>query len=207
MMLIGIDFPNPLTQLYLHLMTPSTRSSTITGVPDPTIIQTVPRPDPPFLWLYSLLSLLPPEMETPFLLIAPPIAILILIALPLVAGVGEKSWYRRPVAVLTVLVFSIRRAALTQVSTYTPWSPKMAAWSGTAVPVQFIQKSTPLVRPGANVFQYKQCCNCLALGGVGGERGPALKRNRNQDDERPDDLPGNSGWRQHARVWEESPPT
>jgi ubiquinol-cytochrome c reductase cytochrome b subunit len=145
-----------------------------TGVPDPTIIQTVPRPDPPFLWLYSLLSLLPPEMETPFLLIAPPIAIVILIALPFVAGVGEKSWHRRPVAVLTVLVLAIGWAALTQLATYTPWSPKMSAWSGAAVPVQFIQKSTPLERQGANVFQYKQCRNCHALGGVGGERGPAL---------------------------------
>jgi ubiquinol-cytochrome c reductase cytochrome b subunit len=31
-----------------------------------------------------------------------------------------------------------------------------------------------LVRQGANVFQYKQCRNCHALGGEGGQRGPAL---------------------------------
>jgi ubiquinol-cytochrome c reductase cytochrome b subunit len=31
-----------------------------------------------------------------------------------------------------------------------------------------------LVRQGANVFQYKQCRNCHALGGKGGQRGPAL---------------------------------
>lgn len=145
-----------------------------TGVPDPTIIQTVPKPDPPFLWLYALLSLLPPSWETPFLLIAPPIAILILIALPLVAGVGEKSWHRRPVAVLTVLVLAVGWAALTDLATYTPWSPKMSDWSGAAIPVNFIQKSTPLMRQGANVFQYKQCRNCHALGGIGGQRGPAL---------------------------------
>jgi ubiquinol-cytochrome c reductase cytochrome b subunit len=145
-----------------------------TGVPDPTIIQTVPKPDPPFLWLYSLLSLLPPNWETPFLLIAPPIAILILIALPLVAGVGEKSWYRRPVAVLTVLVLAVSWGVLTHLGMYTPWSPKMTAWSGLAVPVHFIENSTPLVRQGANVFQYKQCRNCHALGGKGGQRGPAL---------------------------------
>ena len=35
------------------------------GRPDPTIIQTAPRPDYFFLWLYALLSLLPPQMETP----------------------------------------------------------------------------------------------------------------------------------------------
>ena len=41
------------------------------GQPDPTIIQTVPRPDYFFLWLYALLSLLPPQLETPALLIGP----------------------------------------------------------------------------------------------------------------------------------------
>src|SRR6201988_3832865 len=46
-----------------------------TGQPDPTIIQTAPKPDYFFLWLYALLSLLPPSMETPFLLIVPPLVI------------------------------------------------------------------------------------------------------------------------------------
>ncbi len=41
------------------------------GYPDPTIIQTVPKPDFFFLWLYAVLSLLPPQMETPILLIGP----------------------------------------------------------------------------------------------------------------------------------------
>ena len=47
-----------------------------TGQPDPTIIQTAPKPDYFFLWLYALLSLLPPSMETPFLLIGPAVVIL-----------------------------------------------------------------------------------------------------------------------------------
>src|ERR1700738_3470152 len=42
-----------------------------TGQPDPRVIQTAPRPDFFFLWLYAVLSLLPPSLETPFLLIAP----------------------------------------------------------------------------------------------------------------------------------------
>ena len=45
--------------------------SDLPGLPDPTIIQTVPKPDYFFLWLYALLSLLPPSMETPLLLIGP----------------------------------------------------------------------------------------------------------------------------------------
>ena len=35
------------------------------GYPDPTIIQTIPKPDFFFLWLYAMLALLPPAMETP----------------------------------------------------------------------------------------------------------------------------------------------
>lgn len=144
------------------------------GMPDPTMIDTVPKPDFFFLWLYALLALLPPSWETPVLLIVPPIAIGLLIVLPLIAGTGEKSWHRRPVAVLMLLVLAVGWATLTRLATYAPWSPKMSAWSGAAIPVQYIRKSTPLVRQGANVFQYKQCRNCHALGGVGGERGPAL---------------------------------
>ena len=53
-----------------------------TGQPDPTIIQTVPKPDYFFLWLYALLSLLPPSLETPALLIGPVLVILGLLLLP-----------------------------------------------------------------------------------------------------------------------------
>src|SRR5271154_5721361 len=76
------------------------------GQPDPTIIQTVPRPDFFFLWLYALLSFLPPSAETPILLIGPAIGIIVLLALPFVAGEGEKSWKRRPIAVLTILLIA-----------------------------------------------------------------------------------------------------
>lgn len=145
-----------------------------TGTPDPTIIQTAPKPDFFFLWLYSLLSFLPPEMETPFLLIAPPIGILILLVLPFLAGVGEKSWHRRPIAVFSLIMIAVTWGVLTHLATYAPWSPKMDAWSGGAIPAKYIQNSTPLLRQGANVFQAKQCRNCHALGGIGGQRGPAL---------------------------------
>jgi ubiquinol-cytochrome c reductase cytochrome b subunit len=144
------------------------------GVPDPAIINTVPKPDFFFLWIYSVLSYLPPQMETPFMLIAPVVAILILIALPLVAGVGEKSWWRRPVAVFTVMFLAICWGELTHLGTYTPWSPEMTAWSGSAVPDELLADRTPIQRRGALVFQNKQCRNCHALSGAGGMRGPAL---------------------------------
>jgi ubiquinol-cytochrome c reductase cytochrome b subunit len=113
-------------------------------------------------------------METPTILIAPVLGIGFMLGLPFIAGIGEKSWYRRPVAVLSLVTLAVVFGILTHLGTYTPWSPKMSAWSGDAVPVKYIHNRTPLELQGANVLQEKQCRNCHMLGGVGGERGPAL---------------------------------
>src|SRR6266446_2593906 len=144
------------------------------GQPDPTIIQTVPRPDYFFLWLYAVLSFLPPSMETPALLIGPVIVIGALLLLPFLSGEGEKSWRRRPIAVLTISLVAVMLATFTHLAGYTPWSPQMNAWSGEPIPAKFLQHTTALERQGALVFQVKQCHNCHALDGKGGQRGPAL---------------------------------
>jgi ubiquinol-cytochrome c reductase cytochrome b subunit len=144
------------------------------GRPDPTIIQTVPRPDYFFLWLYALLSLLPPSLETPALLIGPVVVILALILLPFLFGEGEKSWRRRPIAVMSILLIAVSLGTLTHLSGFTPWSPHMNAWSGDPVPAQFLHGTSALQRQGALVFQVKQCRNCHSLGESGGQRGPAL---------------------------------
>jgi ubiquinol-cytochrome c reductase cytochrome b subunit len=144
------------------------------GAPDPTQIRTVPRPDFFFLWIFAALALLPDYLETILILTAPIIGIAFLFALPFLFGTGEKSYYRRPVAFLSVVVIFLVVGSLTYMGTYSPWSPQMEAWSGDPVPVQYIQGRTPLELSGALVFQNKQCRNCHSLGGVGGQRGPAL---------------------------------
>src|SRR5580658_8279430 len=146
------------------------------GQPDPTIIQTAPRPDYFFLWLYAVLSLLPPSMETPALLIGPVIALGLLVALPFLSGEGEKSWRRRPIAVLTILLVAVSLGTFTHLAGYAPWSPVMDAGSGEPIPETYLKGRTALERQGALVFQAKQCHNCHALGGAGGERGPELDR-------------------------------
>ncbi len=145
-----------------------------TGMPDPTIIQTAPKPDFFFLWMYTVLSYLPPSLETPFILVAPVIGIAVLLALPFYAGEGEKSWHRRPVAVLVLATVAVMWGVFTHLATYTPWSPVMNAWSGAVIPEKFVHNLSPVERQGAVVFQAKQCRNCHAIGGLGGERGPAL---------------------------------
>jgi ubiquinol-cytochrome c reductase cytochrome b subunit len=144
------------------------------GPPDPTIIQTAPRPDFFFLWLYALLSFLPPSAETPILLIGPAVGIVVLLALPFFAGEGEKSWRRRPIAVLTILLIAVALGTMTHLGQHTPWSPVMDAWSSEPIPSQYVHGRTALERQGALVFQAKQCHNCHSLDHRGGERGPAL---------------------------------
>jgi ubiquinol-cytochrome c reductase cytochrome b subunit len=144
------------------------------GPPDPTIIQTAPKPDFAFLWIYSVLAFLPPSIETPVILVVPVLAIAGLLLLPLLNSQGERHWSRRPVAVLTVSVIAVSLGIFTRLGTYTPWSPVMGAWTSDPVPAKYLHGRTPLERQGAIVLQNKQCRNCHMLDGVGGQRGPAL---------------------------------
>jgi ubiquinol-cytochrome c reductase cytochrome b subunit len=144
------------------------------GPPDPTIIQTAPKPDFPFLWIYAVLAFLPPSIETPVMLVVPVLAIAAMLLLPVIAAEGERHWARRPVAVLMVSVIALSLGVFTRLGTYTPWSPVMEAWSADAVPAEYLHERTPLERQGAMVLQDKQCRNCHSLSGVGGQRGPAL---------------------------------
>jgi len=144
------------------------------GVPDPTLIDTSPKPDFYFLALYALFALLPPWTETVVILIGPVIAIAVLFLVPFLASTGEKSWKRRPVAVLSVLVIVLIVATLAALGVTVPWSPKMEAWTAAPTPVRYVKGRTALELQGALVLQNKQCRTCHSLGGEGGQRGPAL---------------------------------
>ena len=144
------------------------------GIPDPTLIQTVPKPDYFFLWIYAGLALLPDYLETFLLIVLPPVLIGLLIAVPFLSNTGEKSARRRPIAVLTVLFIFLVLATMNYLGTFSPWSPQMMAWSSQATPLKYVKNRSPLELQGALVVQSKQCRNCHSLGGSGGQRGPAL---------------------------------
>jgi ubiquinol-cytochrome c reductase cytochrome b subunit len=144
------------------------------GPPNPTIVDTNPRPDFYFLSIFAALALLPDWMEVLVLFVAPALMLLFLLALPFISGTGEKSARRRPVAVLSVIFIMLVIGVLTYMGETSPWSPEVSAWSGDAVPVKYLTGRTPLELHGALVFQNKQCRNCHSLGGEGGQRGPAL---------------------------------
>jgi ubiquinol-cytochrome c reductase cytochrome b subunit len=144
------------------------------GPPNPTLVDTNPRPDFYFLSIFAALALLPDWMEVVILFVAPALGIGFLFALPFISGTGEKSFRRRPVAVLMVVFIMLTVGVLTYMGQTSPWSPKMNAWSGDPIPVQYVEGRTPTELKGALVLQNKQCRNCHSLGGEGGNRGPAL---------------------------------
>ncbi len=144
------------------------------GPPNPTLIHTAPKPDFYFLPVFAALSLLPPYMESFLVLVLPVILIAVLILLPFYSGTGEKSYRRRPFAVVIVILALLTVGLLAYSGTFTPWSPHMEAWSSAATPVAELKGRTPLELQGAILIQNKQCRNCHALGGEGGLRGPAL---------------------------------
>jgi ubiquinol-cytochrome c reductase cytochrome b subunit len=142
--------------------------------PDPALSGANPRPDWPFLWIFALLALLPPEAETAVILIVPPLAILFLFAIPFLFNKGERAPSRRPLAVLAVILIFTVIGMLTYQGATSPWSPVMDAWSGDPVPPNLLKGKSPLQLQGAVVLQNKQCRNCHALEGQGGHRGPDL---------------------------------
>lgn len=144
------------------------------GLPDPVLTGASPRPDWPFLWLFGLLSLCPPGLETFVMLVFPGLLVVGLLAVPFISNRGERAPSRRPVAVMAVIVAGTTLAVLTYAGATAPWSPVMEAWSKDPVPVEVVKRSTPLELQGAAVFQNKDCRNCHALDGVGGRRGPDL---------------------------------
>jgi ubiquinol-cytochrome c reductase cytochrome b subunit len=73
-----------------------------------------------------------------------------------------------------VSVIAVALGILTNLGTYTPWSPIMDAWTKDPIPIAYLHGRTPLERQGAIVLQDKQCRNCHSIGGAGGLRGPAL---------------------------------
>ena len=144
------------------------------GPPNPTLIHTAPKPDFYFLPIYAILALLPAYMETFLLLVAPVIGLAVLILLPFYSGTGEKSYRRRPMAVVVVILAFMTIGLLAYLGTFSPWSPHMEAWSSAATPPDYVRGRSALELQGAILIQGKQCRNCHSLGGEGGLRGPAL---------------------------------
>jgi len=134
----------------------------------PPRLNTAPKPDFFFLWLYGVLSLMPGlygnsrNADCSFVVIA------ILFAVPFISNTGEKSPRRRPVAVLSVLLILIVLGAFNYLGTYAPWSPRWKRGPARRRPRIIWKDVRHSKRQGALVFHNKQCINCHSVGGEGG---------------------------------------
>src|SRR5262249_9597691 len=109
------------------------------GVPDPTMIDTKPRPDFFFLSLFAALALIAGYLEELISLTAPVVLIVIRFAVPFNSDTGEKSGRRRPAAALSVIVIALALGTLNYLGAHSPWLPHMGAWSCVAMPEKFVE--------------------------------------------------------------------
>ncbi|MDQ3809805.1 MAG: cytochrome b N-terminal domain-containing protein [Chloroflexota bacterium] len=138
---------------------------------DPTIVQAYPRPDWYFLWYFSLLALVPSNVEDVFIIAFPLVLGLLFVLLPFLAPTGERSPRRRPWAVGVVALFAVSIASLVAVGYQAPWSPVL---EDVTLPASLTASVTGTRAQGAQLFQQRGCINCHRLAGAGGQRGPDL---------------------------------
>jgi ubiquinol-cytochrome c reductase cytochrome b subunit len=139
--------------------------------PDPSIIQAYPKPDWYLLWYFALLALIPPRVESYFMILAPVFVGVLLLIVPLLSNKGERAPNRRPWSIAVVLLSVIMIGSLWIEGHRSPWTPNFDAKS---LPARVVGTSSGLVFEGSRVFAAKACLNCHLVQGYGGERGPDL---------------------------------
>ncbi len=138
---------------------------------DPTIVQAQPAPDWYLLWYFAVLALVPHRAEDYVILLAPALIGLALFAVPFLNNRGERSWRRRPWAVVTVITVGTCIGVLWLAGVREGWTPNFDA---KPLPAAVIGADSGPVHDGGAVFNDKGCLYCHMVSGYGGTRGPDL---------------------------------
>jgi ubiquinol-cytochrome c reductase cytochrome b subunit len=146
------------------------------NVADPTTSAN-PRPDWYLIWYFALLALIPPSSEDYFIILAPALAFIILLLMPL-ANKGERHYSRRPWAVASVVLAAFFTIVLMFEGYRSPWSPVFVGKNQNQIPALSAKTiaavSSPQARAGAKLMHTEGCLGCHMVNGVGGLRGPDL---------------------------------
>jgi len=139
--------------------------------PDPTNIDTNPRPDWYLLWIFAMFALIPRALESWAIVLLPLIGGIVLIMLPIWFNTGERSPWRRPWSIGIVITTLTAVGVFWYIGVKAPWSPRFDAGP---VPEKITQRLAPEAKAGADLFKKKACIYCHTVGGVGGIHGPDL---------------------------------
>ncbi len=139
--------------------------------PDPSNIQTNPRPDWYFLWVFALFALMPPQIESFVIAFAPVVAGVFLLLVPVIFNQGERSPLRRPWSIAVVVAIITMVGVFWYEGTKSPWSPAFSAKPLTEAETGMLSHDAG---HGAELFYSKACLYCHMIDGKGGKRGPDL---------------------------------
>lgn len=139
--------------------------------PDPSNIQSTPRPDWYFLWVFALFALMPPQIESFVMAFAPVVIGVFLVLVPVIFNQGERSPLRRPWAIAVVIAIVTMVGVFWYEGTKSPWSPDFSAKPLTKAEIGDV---SPEAAHGAALFYSKACLYCHTIGNEGGARGPDL---------------------------------
>ena len=141
--------------------------------PNPSNINSNPRPDWYFLWIFALFALMPRSIESFAIAFGPLIIGAILIFLPILFGKGERSPLRRPWSIIIVVIILTMIGTFWREGVKSPWSPDFSA---KPLPAQVVGNVSPEAIAGAGLFYKKGCEYCHSISGHGGHRGPDLTK-------------------------------
>jgi ubiquinol-cytochrome c reductase cytochrome b subunit len=138
---------------------------------DPTLVEAHPAPDWYLLWYFAVLALLPPRAEDAVMILAPLLGGLALLSVPFISNHGERSWRRRPGAVVLVIFIATCIGVLWRAGVREEWTPNFDAQP---LPAKIIGMTSGPVHDGGLVYNSKGCLYCHIISGYGGTRGPEL---------------------------------
>ncbi len=143
------------------------------AVPDPTMVEVVPRPDWYFLWYYALIWYKPAALDMVVLVWFPLLVFPALVLLPIFFGRGERAPTRRPWALFAVAATILLWATLTVSAIQGDWIPD---FDTEPVPEAVLEDAPLGVRDGAGLFYERGCQYCHMALERGGTYGPDLTR-------------------------------
>lgn len=146
----------------------------LTKPPDPTILETEPKPDWYFKWIYAIFATMNRHLEPYFLFFGPLLGAFVLFSIPFWTRGGERSALRRPWAIAGVVLTVVTVGSLTYAGLKAEWVPAFDA----EPPSEYtsITNADPKVKEGERLFYEMKCIYCHQIGKKGGKNGPDLTR-------------------------------